>query len=287
MIKFLSSKNYEEGGNCGDCIVYIENGIAIIYDCGCEQHAKRVEKLLDNYGIKKAIVILSHNDDDHFKGIPYLIDKGRVEILFTTLLLMYKDDILDRIDDKRRNRDSVAKQILDLYDNISSLSGKVVLRDVYKHSYLLPHNINFIGPEYDYMIDAVAKRLDGREGDTIDGETIVNATSVQIKLTTGDIKLLLTGDCAPKAIPDSVNLNKFTHIQLPHHGKAELAEQIFDRIGNNNALTYIVSDNTGDSNGGSDNLKTRGRRVKNTKNDGDIDVEKMCAPVSTGKPLGL
>ena len=35
------------------------------------------------------------------------------------------------------------------------------------------------------MIQTVAKRLDGREGDTMDGETAVNATSIQVKVNVG------------------------------------------------------------------------------------------------------
>ena len=73
MIKILSSKDYEEKTkNYGDCVVFIENSTAIVYDCGSEEHAKRVVKLLDENNIKEADVVLSHSDDDHFKGIPYL-----------------------------------------------------------------------------------------------------------------------------------------------------------------------------------------------------------------------
>ena len=107
------------------------------------------------------------------------------------------------------------------------------------------------------MLQAAAKGLDGREGDTIDGETITNAASVQISLTIGSAKLLLTGDCAPEAIPDSEDLSEYSHIQLPHHGKPSLAEKLFERIGQNNDMIYVVSDNTGNSNGGSDDLNTR------------------------------
>ena len=47
-IRVLSSKNYKNNDkNCGDCII-IDTGLkAIIYDCGCEEHAKEVVKYLD------------------------------------------------------------------------------------------------------------------------------------------------------------------------------------------------------------------------------------------------
>lgn len=290
MIKILSSKSYEDPSkNHGDCIVGIDGHTAIIFDCGSEEHAKRVIEILDEHGIDKATVILSHNDDDHFKGIPYLIEEGRVSKLFTILLLKYKKELLDIIDDGRRKLSSIGDAIKDLYDNIATLSGTVTLRDVYADEAELPSQIKRIGPDLKYMLQAAAKGLDGREGDIIDGETITNAASVQIGLTIGTAELLLTGDCAPEAIPESEDLSEYSHIQLPHHGKSSLAEKIFERIGQNNDMIYVVSDNTGNSNGGSDDLNTRGRNIKNTQN-GDVDITTSSSSsynTYTRRTLGL
>lgn len=292
MIKILSSKSYEDNSqNHGDCIIGIEEKNAIIFDCGSEEHAKKIINILDNHGIEKAIVILSHNDDDHFKGIPYLIGEGRVSKLFTILLLKYKKELLEIIDDGRRNLDSIGDAIKDLYDNIASLSGTVELRDVYADESELPSQVKRVGPDLEYMLNAAAKGLDGREGNTINEETIKNAASVQIKLSIGTAKILLTGDCAPDAIPEKEqdNLSSYSHIQLPHHGKPPLADKIFDMVGQNNNMIYVVSDNTGNSIGGSDDLNTRGRNVKNTKN-GDIDIGTNSAGyynTYTRKTLGL
>ena len=136
---------------------------------------------------------------------------------------------------------------------------------------MLPSCIKRIGPDFDYMLDAVAKGLDNTEGDTIDNETIINATSIQLELMIGENTVLLTGDSPSDAIPSNVNLSQFSYIQLPHHGKALHAEAIWERAKDNNDIIYIVSDNTGNSNGGSDKLKTTGHRVENTKK-GDIIV---------------
>lgn len=288
MVNFLSSKGYDDTTkNHGDCIVFIDGKTAIIYDCGSEDHAKRAIKLLDDNDIQKAIVVLSHNDDDHFKGIPYLIDEGRVEKLFTILLLKHKKKLLDEIDDGRRNLNSIGEAIKKLYDNIASLSEKVALRDVYDDAAEFPAQMKRIGPDFDYMIKAAAKGLDSREGDTIDSETITNAASVQIQLSFDSKKLLLTGDCAPAAIPENIKLSDYNFIQLPHHGKPSLADEIFERADENNDITYIVSDNTGSSNGGSDNLNTKGHKVKNTKN-GDLSLSSESAqPAYAGRTLGL
>lgn len=294
MIKILSSKDYEEKTkNYGDCVVFIENSTAIVYDCGSEEHAKRVVKLLDENNIEEADVVLSHNDDDHFKGIPYLIDEGRVSKLFTILLLKYKKELLDEIDDKRRNRNSIGDSIKDLYDNIATLSKNVKLCDVYADAEQMPSQMKLIGPNFDYMLQAAAKGIDSREGNTIDKETITNAASVQIQLTSNDGTFLLTEDCTPAAIPEDIDLKKFDYIQLPHHGKSVLAEEIFERVGSKYDMVYLVSDNTGSSNGGSDDLvhKAKGHIIKNTKIDGDVEFSskssKLNKPLFTGRILGI
>lgn len=298
LIMFSSKKYSDHTKNYGDCFLFIDNGQATVYDCGSEEHAKEVIKMLDKYSIKKATVILSHNDSDHFDGIPHLIDQGYVDKLFTNLLLKYKDDILEEIDDGRRNRESIGNAIVEVYDNIASLSGIVELRDVYENSDELPNHFTFIGPTFEYMIKAVAKNLDSRQSDTIDKETIVNATSVQIQLDISDKKLLLTGDGTPDAIPDDVDLSLFQYIQLPHHGKYMHASEIFDRAGNNFFNVFLVSDNTGNSNGGSDELMNnrKGHRIQNTKIDGDIKIDVFgvsnstngyIQPITTGGSLGI
>ena len=290
ILKILSSSGYDDTTrNYGDCLILVDDKTAVVYDCGSEEHAKRVVKCLDAHGIDKATVILSHNDSDHFNGIPYLIKEKRVDKLFTVLLLKYKDVLLDQIDDGRRNLHSIGEAIKELYDNIASLSGQVKLRDVYENTSELPKQLSFVGPTFDYMIQAAAKGLDNREGDSIDGETITNAASVQIQIKFGEKKVLLTGDCAASAIPDTEKLNTYSYIQLPHHGKATHAEDIFERGYPNNDIVYVVSDNTGNTNGGSKDLNEKGHQVKNTKKVGDIEFSSDTAASTyiPNRTLGL
>lgn len=288
MVRIYSSYGYADvTKNYGDCIVLIKDNDAIVFDCGSEEHAQRVISLLNEKMIRKATVILSHNDADHFDGIPYLISQGRVSQVFTILLLKYKDELLERLNDQRRNRHSIGEAIKQLYDNIDSLSGKVILKDVYEDADDLPSWITRIGPELDYMLDAVAKALNNSEGDNIDGTTIVNAASVQIKAVLNGQSILLTGDCAAAAIPSTVNFALYRIVQLPHHGNADQAQQIFDRAYPDENITYIVSDNTGSTNGGSDRLQKAGHNIKNTKTDGDITL--LASSWSSnyiGRPLG-
>lgn len=264
----LSSQAYEDAGtqNYGDCILIDTDTELVIYDCGSIKHAQRVMDYMKNHKYAKAKLILSHNDSDHFNGIPTLLEQEKLSEIHTILLLKYVDDILGRIDDQRKTRESVKKQILDCYDNIAQLSGSP-LYDIYENSFSICPGITIIGPNKDYMLDTVAKRLDGREGDTVNGETAVNATSILMSVQLNTKKLLLDGDCSFAAIENFIK--DYDTIQLPHHGKIKQANKIFD---NTNACStdYIISDNTGATNGGSDDLNTKGHRVKNTKHDGDI-----------------
>ena len=271
---FLSSEGYKDSGeNKGDCILIDTNSELVIYDCGCEEHANRVIDYMDKHHYSKAKLVLSHNDADHFDGIPYLIEAGKISDVYTLLLLKYKDDLLEKINDKRITRDSLTRRISEIFANIYSLSGKVVLKDIFSDTFIC-NGISIIGPDKEYALDAVAKRIDNRQGDTIDKETIVNAVSTQVKVIVGTKNLLLCGDSSYEAIKNK--LSGFSLIQLPHHGKKEQADRIFEQKGSA-GITYYVSDNTGNSNGGSDDLPVRGYNIKNT-----LKGDQECSSNSVG-----
>lgn len=72
-VKFLSAKDYDDPSkNNGDCFLVDTSSELVIYDCGCTEHAERVIDYMDAHGYSKAKLVLSHNDADHFDGIPYL-----------------------------------------------------------------------------------------------------------------------------------------------------------------------------------------------------------------------
>lgn len=264
---FLSAKNYNDPSkNNGDCILVDNSGELVVYDCGCKEHAQRVLDYMRQHDYRQAKVVLSHNDSDHFDGIPYLIEHGAVSAVYTLLLLKYKDELLERIDDGRLTRDSIARRIEEVYSNIYSLGGSVALKDMFVDTNVAS-DITIFGPDKEYALDAVAKRIDNRESDNIDKETIVNAVSAQLSVVSGGKKLLLTGDSSFAAIEDAVKTHNA--IQLPHHGKLSQAEDIF--AVKDNSTIYYVSDNTGTSNGGSADLRRmhpRGHVIYNTQ-DGD------------------
>lgn len=252
IVNFLSARTYDcPSSNNGDCILVDNGQELVIYDCGCEEHAYRAIQYMKKRNYSKAKLVLSHNDADHFDGIPHLIKEKALSEVYTLLLLKYKDDLLDRVNDKRRTRDSIARSIEEIYANIYSLSQQVVLKDIFTDT-AVAEGVTISGPDKEYSLNAVAKRIDTREGDNIDKETIVNAVSTQLSVNFGlGRSLLLTGDSSFAAIEDAVKSH--SAIQLPHHGKLDQAEQIFSC--KDNGTIYFVSDNTGDTNGGSDALR--------------------------------
>lgn len=270
-IYVLSSQECEdENRNNGDCFVIDNNKELVIYDCGCEDYANWVISYMKEHNYSKVKVVLSHNDDDHFKGIPILVEKGKTSEITTVLLLKYVDKLLDIIDDGRKNRESLKRQILDTYDNIAQLSGNN-LKDAFEHTEI-SDGIKISGPGKDYILDAAAKGLDSTEGDTIDSSTITNATSIHLEITLDNKKILLTGDSSFESVTTE-NLEDFKIIQLPHHGNADIGEKIFNETKKDLDKQYIISDNTGNSNGGSDKLNTKGYRVMNTKEKGLLTLD--------------
>jgi len=273
-VTFLSAKNYSDPSkNYGDCILVDNGSDLVVYDCGCEEHAQRVLDYMQLHGYRQVKLVLSHNDADHFDGIPYLIEHGAVSAVYTLLLLKYKIELLDKIDDGRMTRDSIARRIEEIYANIYSLGGSVVLKDIFEDTDVAS-GITILGPDKEYALDAVAKRIDNREGDTIDKETIVNAVSTQLSVSFGNRNLLLTGDSSFPAIEEAIKSHDV--IQLPHHGKLAQAEAIF--AVKSNSTVYYVSDNTGDSNGGSSDLRKkhpRGHIIHNT-----LDGDQECTSSS-------
>jgi beta-lactamase superfamily II metal-dependent hydrolase len=264
---FMSSKAYPNSEeNYGDCILIDNGSELVIYDCGCEEHAQRAIDYMKEHHYTKAKLVLSHNDKDHFDGIPYLTEQGVISAVYALLLLKYKDELLNIIDDGRRKRTALGEQIKELYDNIASLSG-ANLKDIFEDT-SVASGVTIVGPSKDYALEAVAKQLANNEDGHVDKETIGNAVSTQLSVDFGQgKKLLLTGDSSFAAI--EANIKNHNAIQLPHHGKLSQAEDIFEA--KDNRTIYYVSDNTGNSNGGSDDLRKehpKGYVIYNTL-DGD------------------
>ena len=192
--------------------------------------------------------ILDLTGDEEEIGKPVGSDEKNHKTTYVTL---------KGLERSQRDVEDISKKAIDIlekYDNIKQLSGEPIY-DVYEKKPILCDGVEIVGPEKEDMLHAVAKLLDNREGDTIDGETVVNATSLQVAVKIGSHKMLLCGDSSFAAIEDK--LSEYDCIQLPHHGKVKQAEEIFESKKKQTGTLYIISDNTGSTNGGSDKLNTK------------------------------
>lgn len=127
---FMSDKGYDDKtANHGDCILVDTGSSLVIYDCGCVEHAEHVLTYMKKAGYTQAEFILSHNDADHFDGLPHLIEAGVISRVYTLLLLKCKKELLKLIGDGRVTKDSLTRKIQEKYDNIYSLKGTVELVD--------------------------------------------------------------------------------------------------------------------------------------------------------------
>ena len=152
-----------------------------------------------------------------------------------------------------------------MYSNITSLEGQGILFSIYdnKDSFVKVCNgINIVGPTKEYAIKAAAKALDSCEGNTLNKETVINAASVQLSIDFESSKMLLTGDSSTDAIQENVKTHQI--IQIPHHGRLDHAEDLFEIKKYDKDTVYLISDNKGSSSGGSEELISKGKNKGHT-----------------------
>ena len=285
----LSRYNKDEDTRFGDCILIKDNATMVIYDCGHERHAEEVESILkQNANIDQVHIVISHNDSDHTDGISelmeYLKDADYSVTLYTSLYLKDTEQIMEILNDDRRTEKATKEHILEMFNNICEIVKKALEYEfVVKNAEIdtqLPSG-KIVGPTVDEFAAVVAKAIEtGKSGARIDGETVMNAASVQLKMTLENNKdVLLCGDATPEYLH---KLDNYDIIQLPHHGKLDSAQKIFEALTDAYSKEFLISDNTGsgETSGGSDELVEYMKKEKfssayNTK-DGVVNIPKKA-----------
>lgn len=289
-IKALSHYDGDKDTRFGDCILIFNNSSLIVYDCGHTKHAEYVRSFLQTKPtITSVHVVVSHNDSDHTNGVCELLEylslsnKHTVKV-YTHQYLKYVDTIINKIDDGRRNRESLKRALLEEFDNIKKIIEKAQELDYPTVEALKGVDVGYctiVGPTVGEFTDVAAKAVDNREKNTIGEdyaeETVMNAASVQMKciLDNGD-SVLLCGDASPDYLK---NIAAYDIIQLPHHGQEDNARAIFGKLdGDAFCKAYLISDNTGSAknSGGSDDTvkymeKEKYTSAYNTR-DGIVDL---------------
>ena len=262
-LKALSHYDGDTETRFGDCIMISNSTQLIVYDCGHEKHAEAVADFLRNNTLIKEIhIVVSHNDSDHIEGIiplmEHLSSEGYETTIYISLYLKHASKVEKLLDDGRRNKKSICDHILEIFNNIAEIVEKAQeygfsVRDANKGVTLATAEV--VGPLEDEFVEVVAKAIEEDGTGTINGETVMNAASVQLKFTLDNQNaVLLCGDATPQYLK---NLDSYDVIQFPHHGQYDDGVEILDCLGDASySKKYLISDNTGSgkTSGGSKKL---------------------------------
>ncbi len=283
-LKALSYYDRDMNTRFGDCLLLYDSTSLVVYDCGHIKHAEAVEAFLQsNKTISKVHIVVSHNDSDHTNGVIPLLDylyenKNWTVTVCTSLYLKSARKVKDLLDDDRRTLPATKQHILDTFDKI-----KAIVEKAQKYKFTIVDasqnttvsSCTIVGPTEDEFVKVVAQAINDNVVDMIEGETVMNAASVQLRCELdSNTTALLCGDASPAFLHD---LDNYDIIQLPHHGQLADAEAVFNKLSNSGDKLFLISDNTGSgaTSGGSDDLmksdSRKGKRIKNTKN-GVIDL---------------
>lgn len=262
-LKALSHYNGDMDTRFGDCILLYDITSLVVYDCGHVRHAEEIEGFLrKNTLIHQVHIVISHNDSDHTDGaeslMEYLHNNGYDVTLYSSLYLKSARKVLELLDDERRTLPATKQHILETFDNIKDIVEKAQeygfsIENATVGTKVLSGNI--VGPTEDEFAVVVAQAIENQKVTKINGETVMNAASVQLKYKLDNAEIvLLCGDASPAYLH---HLDNYDLIQLPHHGKLDNAKEIFNALKDSYRKNYIISDNTGSgtTSGGSDDLE--------------------------------
>lgn len=261
-LEALSHYDGDTDTRFGDCILLYDSTSLVVYDCGHMKHAEAITALLQsNLSISQVYIVVSHNDIDHTNGVidllGYLYDKEYTVNVYSSLYLKSAQKVLELLNDGRRTLPATKQRILDTFDKIKTIVEKAqeyefTIKDATINTAV--SSCSIVGPTEDEFVVVVAQAIEDNAVTQIEGETVMNAASVQLKCKIDTAQtILLCGDASPSYLH---NLDSYDIIQLPHHGKLDNAQEIFEKLNDSYNKTYLVSDNTGSgaTSGGSDKL---------------------------------
>ena len=188
-LKALSHYDGDTDTRFGDCILLYDATTLIVYDCGNERHAEEVENFLKNNSlISEVHVVISHNDEDHTKGVTTLFDRlydeGYDVSVYSSLYLKSAKEVLDILDDDRRTLKGTKDRILKTFDHIKEIVEKAqeynfTVKDATVNTKVASGSI--VGPTEDEFVNVVAQAVEDDKVTKYEGETVMNAASVQLK----------------------------------------------------------------------------------------------------------
>jgi len=106
--------------------------IVVVYDGGFKIHGEALVDILNKYYFTGAsnstidIVICSHSDDDHAAGLAELFDHFKVTNLIMNRPWLFSDELFPYVDDGRKTKSSVEKELKEKYSSIAILEEKAI-----------------------------------------------------------------------------------------------------------------------------------------------------------------
>lgn len=299
-LKALSHYDGDKDTRFGDCIMVSNATQLILYDCGHERHAEKVRDFLrDNNFIQEIHIVVSHNDSDHTNGIIPLLDylsSEKYEVtVYTSLYLKHVNKVEEVLNDGRRNKKSICDHILEVFDNIAEIVEVAQSYEFFVKDAIEGVNVaeaQIVGPTESEFVDVVAKAVEEDGSGTINGETVMNAASVQLKcVLDNQKKILLCGDATPQYLK---NLKSYDIIQFPHHGQYEDGIKILDELDDASYnKDFLISDNTGSgqTSGGSldlvDYMKKEKYKAAYNTNNGVVTLPPQSSVGLVTSPKGV
>ena len=202
-LRALSSYNGDSDTRFGDCILIYGDANLVVYDCGHDDHAREVGAFLQAHPeINQIHVVISHNDCDHTDGVQSLLEdlseKGYSVTVYTALYLKSARKILKQFENKNRKLEPTKQHILETFDHIKEIVEKATDLGFKTENAVIDTEFcgcSIVGPTEDEFSEVVAKAIEDGEVSHIEGETVMNAASIQVKCTlNGSQTILLCGD---------------------------------------------------------------------------------------------
>jgi len=206
-LKALSHYDGDLDTRYGDCILLFDSTNLVVYDCGHIQHSETVKSFLSSHStITDVHIVISHNDSDHTNGVISLLDylyseTDNTVTVYSALYLKSAKKILDILDDARRTLPATKQHILDTFNNIKDIVEKAQEYKFTVNNAAINTSVascSVVGPTEDEFCTVVAQAIEDNVVTNIEGETVMNAASIQLKCTLdGSEVLLLCGDASP------------------------------------------------------------------------------------------
>lgn len=252
--------------------------IVVVYDGGFKIHGEALVSHLKQYYFAGEsdptidIVICSHSDDDHAAGLAELFDHFKVTNLIVNRPWEFSDELFPLVDDGRKTKNSVEKELKEKYSSIANLEEKAVksgtniydgftsisFKDIYsplrimsptKEMYLqliaestkTPYKAESMSESVvQKMFAAVRKIVEKWSSDTLRDDVSTTAENEASIVVLGDMvseKFLLTGDAGIRALGAAADYAESFGIDL----KTVSAHQIPHHGGRHNVSAKILN----------------------------------------------